>query len=159
MPRPEQGRADAHERGSFLDRQFEVIGHAWRLDYPDEYFGAVIGSGVLEHVANIGESLTELWRVLRPGGALLLTHLPNARSWSEWLSRRTAPELAHVRRFRPRALGKQLLVQCTEPVVRPFRRLLPPLAGMDFSCWFASIALILVQMLVLAPLADLAAHI
>jgi hypothetical protein len=29
---------------------------------------------------------------------------------------------------------------------------------MDFSCWFASIALILVQMLVLAPLADLAAH-
>ncbi|HEX3124112.1 MAG TPA: YggT family protein [Rhodanobacteraceae bacterium] len=53
----------------------------------------------------------------------------------------------------------QLLVQCTEPVVRPFRRLLPPLAGMDFSCWFASIALILVQMLVLAPLADLAAHI
>ena len=52
----------------------------------------------------------------------------------------------------------QLLVQCTEPVVRPFRRLLPPLAGMDFSCWFASIALILVQMLVLAPLADLAAH-
>ncbi len=50
----------------------------------------------------------------------------------------------------------QLLIQCTEPVVRPFRRLLPALGGLDFSCWFASIALILVQMLVLAPLADLA---
>ena len=49
-----------------------------------------------------------------------------------------------------------LLVQFTEPVVRPFRRLLPALGGMDFSCWFASIALILVRMLVLAPLADLA---
>jgi len=54
--------------------------------------------------------------------------------------------------------GMQLLVQCTEPVVRPFRRLLPALGGMDFSCWFATIALILVQMLVLAPLSDLAAH-
>jgi YggT family protein len=53
----------------------------------------------------------------------------------------------------------QLLVQCTEPVVRPFRKMLPPLAGLDFSCWFASIALILVQMLVLAPLGDLAAHV
>ena len=52
----------------------------------------------------------------------------------------------------------QLLVQCTEPVVRPFRRLLPLLGGMDFSCWFATIALFLVQMLVIAPLSDLAAH-
>lgn len=88
---------------------YRRLEHVWRLDYADEFFGAVIGAGVLEHVANIGESLTELWRVLRPGGALLLTHLPNARSWSEWLSRRTAPEMAHVRRFRPRALAQQLL--------------------------------------------------
>ena len=95
-----------HQASTMTYRRLE---HAWRLDYPDEYFGAVIGSGVLEHVANIGESLTELWRVLRAGGALLLTHLPNARSWSEWLSRRTAPELAHARRFRQRALRMQLL--------------------------------------------------
>ena len=38
----------------------------------------------------------------------------------------------------------------------PFRRLLPPLGGMDFSCWFAAIALVLVRMLVVAPLADFA---
>ena len=53
----------------------------------------------------------------------------------------------------------QLLVQCTEPVVRPFRRIVPPLGGLDFSLFFASIALILVQMLVLAPLTDFAAHV
>jgi len=53
----------------------------------------------------------------------------------------------------------ELLVQFTEPVVRPFRRILPPLAGLDFSCWFASIALILAQMLILAPLSDLAARV
>lgn len=53
----------------------------------------------------------------------------------------------------------QLLVQCTEPVVRPFRRILPPLGGLDFSCWFASIALVLAQMLIVAPLADYAGRI
>ena len=53
----------------------------------------------------------------------------------------------------------QLLVQCTEPVVRPFRRIVPSIAGLDFSMWFATIALILVQMLVLAPLGDLAGRV
>src|SRR5262249_43625648 len=41
-----------------------------------------------------------------------------------------------------------LLVQCTAPVGRPFRRILPPLGGLDFSLGFASIALVLAQMLV-----------
>lgn len=50
----------------------------------------------------------------------------------------------------------QLLMQFTEPVVRPFRRLLPAIAGMDFSCWFASIALILARLLIVVPLNDLA---
>jgi YggT family protein len=41
-------------------------------------------------------------------------------------------------------------------LLRPFRRLIPPLGGMDFSFLAASIALILVRMLVIAPLADIA---
>lgn len=52
----------------------------------------------------------------------------------------------------------QLLVRVTEPLIRPFRKLLPPIAGVDFSLMFASIALVLAQMLVLAPLYDLAAR-
>jgi SAM-dependent methyltransferase len=88
---------------------YRQLTHPWRLDYEDGSFDAVIGAGVLEHVANVGASLTELWRVLRVDGALLLTHLPNARSWSEWVSRRSAPSLAHQRRFRPAALQAQLL--------------------------------------------------
>jgi len=122
-----------HQASTMNYRRLE---HAWRLEYPDEFFGAVIGSGVLEHVANIGESLTELWRVLRPGGALLLTHLPNARSWSEWLSRRTAPELAHVRRFRPRALERKLLDHGFEVEQRGFHHLPPttlPSRGEDVA--------------------------
>jgi len=50
----------------------------------------------------------------------------------------------------------RLLAQLVEPVVRPFRKLLPPMGGLDFSCWFAAIALVLVRMLVVAPLADFA---
>ncbi len=49
----------------------------------------------------------------------------------------------------------RLLVQFTEPVVRPFR-FLPALGGFDFSCWFASLALILARYLIVAPLTDLA---
>lgn len=50
----------------------------------------------------------------------------------------------------------RLLAQFVAPVVRPFRKWLPPLGGMDFSCWFAAIALVLVRMLIVAPLADFA---
>lgn len=59
------------------------------------------------------------------------------------------PSAQHDSNFR-------LLAQLVEPVVRPFRKLLPPLGGLDFSCWFAAIALVLVRMLIVAPLADLA---
>jgi YggT family protein len=52
-----------------------------------------------------------------------------------------------------------LLLRFTDPLVRPFRRLIPSLGGMDFSYWFASIALILLRMLVIAPLTDLAARV
>lgn len=51
-----------------------------------------------------------------------------------------------------------LLARFVEPVVRPFRRLVPPLGGLDFSCWVASVALILMRMLVIAPLNDLASR-
>ena len=89
--------------------RYAQLHHPWSIEFPEGHFDAVIGAGVLEHVANIGASLTELWRVLRVDGTLLLTHLPNALSWSEWLSRRAAPEMAHARRFRPVPLRQKLL--------------------------------------------------
>jgi YggT family protein len=52
----------------------------------------------------------------------------------------------------------RLLARLTEPVARPFRRLVPPLGGLDFSCWFASLALVLARLLLIAPLADWAAR-
>jgi YggT family protein len=52
-----------------------------------------------------------------------------------------------------------LLMRVVEPVVHPFRRFIPPMAGMDFSFFAATIVLILIRMLVIAPLTDLASRI
>lgn len=89
--------------------RYARLAHPWQLPYADAQFDAVLAGGTLEHVPNDGESLTELWRVLRPGGALLLTHLPNAGSWTEWLSRRLFPAQAHARRYRLAAMRRRLL--------------------------------------------------
>jgi ubiquinone/menaquinone biosynthesis C-methylase UbiE len=89
--------------------QYRRLEHAWQLPYADAAFDAVIAAGTLEHVPNDGASLAELWRVLRPGGALLITHLPNRGAWSEWLSRRLFPQQAHRRRYALGAFRRRLL--------------------------------------------------
>jgi SAM-dependent methyltransferase len=57
------------------------------LPYRKEQFDAVIGSGVLEHAARDGACLDELYRVIKPGGVLIITYLPNRLSIQEWLRR------------------------------------------------------------------------
>jgi YggT family protein len=52
----------------------------------------------------------------------------------------------------------RLLARVVEPVLRPFRRRLPAFAGLDLSPAFASLALILARLLLIAPLADWAAR-
>src|SRR5262249_39910423 len=42
------------------------------LPYAANSFDAVIGSGVLEHVAQDYESLKEIYRILKPGGVLVI---------------------------------------------------------------------------------------
>ena len=89
--------------------QYQQLSHPWNLPYADATMDAVIAGGTLEHVPNDGASLTELWRVLRPGGVLAITHLPNATSWTEFVSRRLFPTQAHLRRYRLRTMSAHLL--------------------------------------------------
>lgn len=60
------------------DRFGEIIGgirneSLERLTFPDNSFDVVINSDVLEHVADIGRSLEEVRRVLKPGGHHVFT--------------------------------------------------------------------------------------
>lgn len=67
--------------------------------YDSGEFDAVIGSGVLEHVAMDYESLKELHRILKPGGVLIITYLPNWLSWREWVHRVIRKRDFHQRRY------------------------------------------------------------
>ena len=78
------------------------------LPFPASTFDAIFALGVLEHVAEHGgdekSSLAELARVLKPGGLLLVFHLPNRWSWIEWAKWSTwrlglTQTREHVRRF------------------------------------------------------------
>lgn len=58
------------------------------LPFADASFDAALSCGVLEHVQDPGASLDELGRVLRPGGRLYVTKLPNRWSYLEWIAKR-----------------------------------------------------------------------
>ncbi len=49
-----------------------------------------------------------------------------------------------------------IMARIAEPVLRPVRRLLPPMGGLDLSPMLAILGLFLAQMLIVAPLRDLA---
>ena len=66
-----------------------------KLPYADESFDAVIGSGVLEHTAMEGESLKEVYRVLRRDGVFVVSYLPYAYSWNEWRRRSRGVDFHH----------------------------------------------------------------
>lgn len=53
------------------------------LPFPDAAFDAAISFGVLEHVPDATGSLSELHRVLKPGGILFVYHYPNSYGYIE----------------------------------------------------------------------------
>ncbi len=73
------------------------VGDALNLKFSDSEFDVVYAFGVMEHV-NFDEPmgrtqrdldfLRELHRVLKPGGRLFLSYIPNRYSWTEAMARR-----------------------------------------------------------------------
>ena len=74
-----------------LERYPELEAHSspdpTKLPFEDARFDAVLSCGVLEHVQDPDGSLSEIRRVLRPGGTFYLYNLPNRWSYTERAAR------------------------------------------------------------------------
>jgi SAM-dependent methyltransferase len=80
--------------------------HSTQLPFQDGSFDGVLSCGVLEHVdecsgqvGNERKALDEIFRVLKPGGKLLIYQLPQSASWQEGLVRRFKLGYSHPRRY------------------------------------------------------------
>tara|TARA_B100000508_G_scaffold121389_1_gene103033 strand:+ start:10924 stop:11979 length:1056 start_codon:yes stop_codon:yes gene_type:complete len=66
-------------------------GDFFELNYPSDYYDAVTLSHVIEHVPDPKKTIREVFRILKPGGKIVM-ETPNSKSWmytdlfqSEWL--------------------------------------------------------------------------
>jgi ubiquinone/menaquinone biosynthesis C-methylase UbiE len=84
------------------------------IAWPDEYFDCVTIFDVIEHLADPRADLREVWRVLRPGGMLVIV-TPDAGAWvtnalgAHWLEMKRVPE--HLQFFSVTGLSR-LLAAC-----------------------------------------------
>jgi len=107
---------------------FARLEHPSALPYAGDSFDTVIGSGVLEHVDRPAESLLEVHRVLRPGGHLVITFLPNLYSLTE-LARTALRQPHHARRYTARRIDRELRGSGFEPLYTGYHQVLPTLSG------------------------------
>lgn len=76
-------RARAKVTGELADSiSFQQVDLNRRLHFPDARFDHVINISVLQVAAEPTFTLGELWRVLRPGGTLVLLHVPRSDSYN-----------------------------------------------------------------------------
>jgi SAM-dependent methyltransferase len=83
----------------FAGLSYTRITDPLELPYPACSFDAVIASGTLEHTALDYEALKNVYRVLKPGGVLVISYLPNWLSRAEWVRRNVSRRNFHRRLY------------------------------------------------------------
>lgn len=83
---------------------------ALRLPFADGTFDCIVCSEVLEHIPDYKSAISEIFRILKPGGRLAVS-VP--RYWPEWICWRLSPGYyntpgGHVRIFKPAELKGSL---------------------------------------------------
>jgi SAM-dependent methyltransferase len=88
----------------------QVNGDALRLPFPDGSFDRVIASEVLEHIPDDASAMSELARVLRPGGRMAITvprYGPEVINWALSEQYHGVPG-GHIRIYRRTQLRERL---------------------------------------------------
>jgi SAM-dependent methyltransferase len=141
---------DAPDYKAFYDFSkltYSQINHPYLIPYKDNFFDAVMGSGVLEHVAFDSESLKELYRIIKPGGVFIMTMLPNERSYTEWLNRRLGNP--HHLRLYSLTEGKRMFMHHGFlPVASGYHQVFPSLSSPSAGIFDTKISTKIVESLV-----------
>ena len=90
----------------------------------------MIGSGVLEHVPNDNASLQELYRIIKTGGYLIITMLPNKLSWIEFLNR-VLRNPHHLRLYDKKQIQELLIHNGFLPETHGYHVVLPTLSSLN----------------------------
>lgn len=96
----EVAKRNADSLGFSLDGQ---AADAEELPFPDESFDLVIGHAVIHHIPDVEKAFREMFRVLRPGGRVVICGEPTKRGdfVARRLSRLTWWATTHATRFGP----------------------------------------------------------
>jgi len=73
-----------------------LLGSVTRLPCPDESFDLILLLDVIEHLEEPLTALTEVYRVLRPGGRVLMTFPPYNSPWGAHLTEHVMLPWAHL---------------------------------------------------------------
>lgn len=103
----------AVEEAREIGLQAQLIGDAASLPFPDGAYDVVVGVEFLEHLFLPLKALTEMARVLRPGGVLIVT-VPNVAYWRRRL------DLALLGRWHPMGDDRSVSEPWRDPHIRFF---------------------------------------
>ncbi len=80
------------------------VADAERIPYDDNTFDLVVGHAVLHHIPDVEQALSEVLRVLKPGGRFVFAGEPSTIGdfYARWMSRATWWATTHVTKFGPR---------------------------------------------------------
>jgi 2-polyprenyl-3-methyl-5-hydroxy-6-metoxy-1,4-benzoquinol methylase len=99
--------ADAIEKASRLFKCVAVNLETDVFPFPDAHFDVVVCNQVLEHLKNVYRPLTEIWRVMKSGGVLLLS-VPNLAALHNRILMALGLQPTSIRTFGPHVRGMTL---------------------------------------------------
>ncbi len=97
-------------RSKHLDSAMFLVKDVEKLDFRDESFDNVFAITSLEFVDNLDKAISQIYRVLRPGGNLLIGALNGNSPYIQEKMKKKSSTISHSRPFTPETLHSLLQV-------------------------------------------------